>query len=139
MTQLSVPLCDNTAGIGPMKAGTGDPFKPHVCSSTHLSPQPTSCCGPMNAVCAGGLYCQVPSPSKFPRQVLFLAPPSRALFPLASLSHFCVSLHPSKAWACATTSRQPMHVSTWKACAQHPGRGKCKGQHLASTFRDLST
>lgn len=105
------------------------PISPHVCSSTHLSPPanfllwPHECC-----VCPAASTARFPLPPSSPGK--YCSCSLRGLghsFPLASLSHFCVSFCPSfKAWACATTSRQPMHVSTWKACAQHQGEENAK-------------
>ena len=97
---------------------------PHVYSQTHLSTPahfllwPRECC-----VCQAASTARSPLPPSSPGKCCFCS--LRGLghsFPFASPSHFCISFCLSfKACACATTSRQPMHVSMWKACAQYQG------------------
>lgn len=105
------------------------PIWPHVCRSTHLSAPahfllwPHECC-----VCQAAPTATFPLPPSSPGKCCscFL----RGLgysFPFASPSHFCINFCLSfKACACATTSGQPMHVSTWKACAQYQGEENAK-------------
>ena len=105
------------------------PIWPHVCRSTHLRAPahfllwPHECC-----VCRAAPTARLPLPPSSPGKCCscFL----RGLgysFPFASPSHFCINFClPFKACACATTSRQPMHVSTWKACAQYQGEENAK-------------